>query len=57
MGENNNKWSNSQKINLKNIQATPGAFILGEAQFDPLNEGCTEQSSRIQGVWDLSYLQ
>ena len=25
MGENNSKWSNGQRINLKNIQATPGA--------------------------------
>ena len=25
MGENNNKWSNWQRINLKNIQATPTA--------------------------------
>ena len=23
MGENNRKWSNGQRINLKNIQATP----------------------------------
>ena len=27
LGENNSKWSNRQRINLKNIQATP------EAQF------------------------
>ena len=25
MGENNNKWSHGQRINLKNIQATPAA--------------------------------
>ena len=25
MGENNSKWSNWQRINLKNIQATPAA--------------------------------
>ena len=25
MGENNSKWSNGQRINLKNIQATPAA--------------------------------
>ena len=25
MGENNSKWSNIQRINLKNIQATPAA--------------------------------
>ena len=25
MGENNNKWRNRQRINLKNIQATPAA--------------------------------
>ena len=25
MGENNSKWSNRQRINLKNIQATPAA--------------------------------
>ena len=25
MGENNSKWSNRQKINLKNIQASPAA--------------------------------
>ena len=25
MGENNSKWSNEQRINLKNIQATPAA--------------------------------
>ena len=25
MGENNSKWSNWQRINLKNIQATPEA--------------------------------
>ena len=31
MGENNSKWSNGQRINLKNIQATP------EAQFRKTN--------------------
>ena len=25
MGENNSKWRNEQRINLKNIQATPAA--------------------------------
>ena len=25
MGENNSKWSNGQRIDLKNIQATPAA--------------------------------
>ena len=25
MGENNSKWTNRQRINLKNIQATPAA--------------------------------
>ena len=25
MGENNSKWNNWQRINLKNIQATPAA--------------------------------
>ena len=25
MGESNSKWSNGQKINLKNIHATPAA--------------------------------
>ena len=25
IGENNSKWSNRQRINLKNIQATPAA--------------------------------
>ena len=25
MGENNSKWSNGQRINLKNIQAAPAA--------------------------------
>ena len=27
MGENNSKWSNGQRINLKNIQATPEAQL------------------------------
>ena len=27
MGENNSKWSNWQRINLKNIQAAPAAQL------------------------------
>ena len=27
MGENNSKWSNWQRINLKNIKATPAALF------------------------------
>ena len=27
LGENNSKWSNRQRINLKNIQATPPAQL------------------------------
>ena len=44
MGENNNKWSNRQRINLKNIQATP------EAQFQKnkwLNQKMGQRSRDI----------
>ena len=33
MGENNSKWSNGQRINLKNIQATPAAHFQKNIYF------------------------
>ena len=37
--------------------AKAGAFVLDEAQFEPLNEDHARQSHQIQGVWGLSHLQ
>ena len=38
MGENNSKWSNRQRVNLKNIQATPAAQFQKKKRPNQKNE-------------------
>ena len=41
-GENNSKWSNRQRINLKNIQATPAAQVQKKKKNDPIKKWAKE---------------
>ena len=48
LGENNSKWSNRQRTNLKNIQATPEAQFQ-ENKWPNQNMGQRTKQTLLQG--------